>query len=147
MIKTRYLLFIQLIAWTGFMLVDLLEELYSIDFLMEVFLFLPFMIAVLYFIKRKSIWTQEQQQQSIWKIILQFVITAIKWLVVTAIITTIITMLLYYNKWIIPQDSEPLNGLEYTIYGIALCKIPIDLILIGEFLIWIFKKCRAYLQR
>lgn len=147
MIKTRYLLFIQLIAWTGFMLVDLLEELYSINFLNEVFLFLPFMTAVLYFIKRKSIWTQEQQQQSIWKIILQFVITAIKWLVVTALITTIITMLLYNNIWIIPQDSEPLNGFEYTLYGFALWNIPINLILIGEFLIWIFKKCRAYLHR
>lgn len=147
MIKIRYLLFTQLIAWVGFIAIDFLEEFFFIDLQFEACLFFPIIVGMFYFMKRKFIWKEQYRQLPIWKIVIRFIIFALEWCFITVSVTTIITIFVFNEVWIIPQGIGFLNGMEYPVWGFFLWSIPTVLVLIGEIVIWVFGKCRTYLNK
>lgn len=147
MIKIKYLLLTQFIAWIGLTMIDFLEEFFLIDLQFEACLFFPIIVGIFYFIKRKFIWKEKYRQLPIWKIMIRVLIFVLEWCFITVSVSTIITILVFNEIWIIPQGMDYFNGMEYPVYGFFLCIIPIVLILIGEIVIWFFGKCRTYLNK
>lgn len=135
MIKIKDLLIVQFITWSIFMVLDWIEELFSVEFWIEVCFGFPLIIGILYFIIRKN------NRQ-----IKQIAILLLKWFSITISVTFIITALVINRKWIIPQNKRFLDGLEYTVFGSFLLTIPIAIVLIGEFIIRIFKKNHTKLK-
>lgn len=136
MIRTKDLLIFQLIIWSIFTVLDWIEETFSVEIWIEVCFGFPIIIGILYFIIRKN------NRQ-----IKQIAILLLKWFLIAISVTFIITALVINRKWIIPQNKRFLDGLEYTVFGSFLLTIPIAFVLIGEFIIWIFKKSRTYSKK
>lgn len=148
MIKIKYLLLAQLLAWVGFMTVDFLEEFFYIDLQLEACFCFPIIIGIVYFMKRKSIRKERYKELPVWKKLVQFIIVVLEWCFITASITTIITFLVFNETWIIPQGRGFLNGVEYPVYGFFLWSIPTLFVLMGELIIWVYNKCKAsYLKK
>lgn len=141
--KIKYLLIAQFLAWAAFTVVDFIEERTSIDVQLLQGICLcttPIIIAVLYFIKKEKGQPLKQQikRLAIWVVI---------WSFLTIVSTSIIFTLVFYDMWIVPQLGYMFDGLEYAIFGVFLLFIPIELILVGEFLTLMVIKCSAYLRK
>lgn len=138
-------------AWAGFTVIEFIEEKTSIIYYIEKIISIdlkevmcigiPIILGVLYFIRDKSLWNTEKRQSIKKQIIRIAKVTGI-WFFITIVSSTIIIKLVCDDMWIVPQYE--FSALAYPIFGFLLLVIPIGLVLVGEFLIFIFVKCSSY---
>lgn len=138
-------------AWAGFTVIEFIEEKTSIIYYIEKIISIdlkevmcigiPIILGVLYFIRDKSLWNTEKRQSIKKQIIRIAKVTGI-WFFITIVSSTIIIKLVCDDMWIVPQYG--FSALAYPIFGFLLLVIPIGLVLVGEFLIFIFVKCSSY---
>lgn len=93
------------------------------------------------FYRDKSLWNTEKRQSIKKQIIRIAKVTGI-WFFITIVSSTIIIKLVCDDMWIVPQYG--FSALAYPVFGFLLLVIPIGLVLVGEFLIFIFVKCSSY---
>lgn len=138
-------------AWAGFTVIEFIEEKTSIIYYIEKIISIdlkevmcigiPIILGVLYFIRDKSLWNTEKRQSIKKQIIRIAKVTGI-WFFITIVSSTIIIKLVCDDMWIVPQYG--FSALAYPVFGFLLLVIPIGLVLVGEFLIFIFVKCSSY---
>lgn len=138
-------------AWAGFTVIDFIEEKTSIIYYIEKIISInlkevmcigiPIILGVLYFIRDKSLWNTEKRQ-SVKKQIIRIAKVIGIWFFITIVSSTIIIKLVCDDMWIVPQYG--FSALAYPAFGYLLLVIPIGLVLVGEFLIFIFVKCSSY---
>lgn len=138
-------------VWAGFTVIEFIEEKTSIIYYIEKIISIdlkevmcigiPIILGVLYFIRDKSLWNTEKRQSIKKQIIRIAKVTGI-WFFITIVSSTIIIKLVCDDMWIVPQYG--FSALAYPVFGFLLLVIPIGLVLVGEFLIFIFVKCSSY---
>lgn len=138
-------------AWAGFTVIEFIEgktsiiyyieKIISIDLKEVMCIGIPIILGVLYFIRDKSLWNIEKRQ-SIKKQIIRIAKVIGIWFFITIVSSTIIIKLVCDDMWIVPQYG--FSALAYPVFGFLLLVIPIGLVLVGEFLIFIFVKCSSY---
>ncbi|MBD5451297.1 MAG: hypothetical protein HDR25_01520 [Lachnospiraceae bacterium] len=147
--KTKYLYIAQFLAWMGFTAIDYIENKtsYYIDKvisinLKDVICFgIPIILGILYFIKKKSLWSSEKRRP-IKKQIKRLARLIGIWVLVTVISTITLSALVCNDVWIVPQYG--FDVFYYPALGYLLLFVPTGIILIGELLILIAVKCSSY---
>ena len=132
-------LFVQTLSWIFITLSDILEEKKHNDIHDFVIIILPIIIVLLYYFFRRKIYGENTKL--LWKTIIFF---SLVWILGTAIFAFPICYLVNYNNWIVHQATGGfeymLNGLEYFVFGISLCIIPLLSFILGELVIMIIHK-------
>ena len=151
--KIRYLLIAQFLAWAGYTIIDLIDEstfffqdferLTSIQLYFVMYFSIPIILAVLYFIRKKSLWNSERKRPLI-KQIIRFMILILIWILITVISTIFISILVLNNIWFVRYSYEILPVIQYLFFGFWLLVISTGLVLVGELLILIIVKCSSY---
>lgn len=141
-IRILIVLVVQLIAWGIMTLTDLYEETTNNQYEMVTIILVPCLIVLFYLIYRKRLYAYQEVK---WKDIGLLQLT---WFAFSVAFGIIISVLVGQNLWIVHQATGGwenfLNGIEYAIFAVFLCLLPMFLVLIIE-VIFTIKNRKNYM--
>lgn len=140
MVQLIYAFMMQVVGWVSISVWDALDEngIYMPDFVSFLLVFgVPLLLGIL-LISLSPLWFRKD-----WNKPQNMVVMGGMWGLLSYLFGFIITTLVETNHWLVDQKLELLNGIEYSIFWMALGIIPLAIILLWggvEWLFWFTKK-------